>query len=365
MAEGIFNSPELTELIAKNDQGIFDRCPHVIYLAQSEDLAGERRYLEELIGSAPAQKQKKWIKELIQQNDEQHLSAWFEIMLYGWLKQAGSVEVEPDILGNSPDFSFTSDTATEPVIIEARAVLKTENARFQSAAISRVFKLLEQVPMPYVVTIKSMHISSLRLLGKLVHCVSMWLKEDPDNQYIYEDGKNTIVLTARPHASQHVYATYVPPGSFINPNVLKPAMRQKANQHTAIRHAGYPYVIALFLENSLFSVEEVFQAWIGNTVYTLDTQSGDLLDTHIDCSGLSFHKMKVQDRSVSGFLVCHVREKVGENRRMISGVYVQNPYATSVIDWKCFPVEAAYVVEDRRGLDFAMNWVIPPSPEGR
>ena len=52
---------------------------------------------------------------------------WFEIILFGWLQNLGTVEIEPNIEGNYPDFSI--ELNGYKIIVEARAILDTITER--------------------------------------------------------------------------------------------------------------------------------------------------------------------------------------------------------------------------------------------
>ena len=103
----IFDSEKIKNLLktyANQNQTI---VPSVVFLARSEKCSKEREYLEELISYVPADKQKYWLDNISSENEVNHLSSWFEMMVYGWLRQLGKVEVEPEVKGKRPDFCAT------------------------------------------------------------------------------------------------------------------------------------------------------------------------------------------------------------------------------------------------------------------
>lgn len=90
---------------------------------KSEELRGEKEYLEKLVSLVSTEKQKDWVSRFQSSDNVQQIAAWFEIMLYGWLIEIGGVDYvdpEPDILGNKPD--FTLKVKDNIVIIEAKTV---------------------------------------------------------------------------------------------------------------------------------------------------------------------------------------------------------------------------------------------------
>ena len=105
------------EYFDKSDREV----PYSVFLGRSNKLAEERRHLENLIISAPKSKHKDWISRILSVRYGQHIGAWFELMLFGWLSEIGNVEIEPKIKGDHPDFALNVEDKT--IIIEARACI--------------------------------------------------------------------------------------------------------------------------------------------------------------------------------------------------------------------------------------------------
>jgi len=103
----IFNSKKIKNLL-ENYPSTQDNTivPSAVFLAKSDKCAKEREYLESLVSQAPEIKQKDWINRISRVDEINHFSSWFEIMLYGWLRQPGNVKIEPEINGKYPDFSM-------------------------------------------------------------------------------------------------------------------------------------------------------------------------------------------------------------------------------------------------------------------
>jgi hypothetical protein len=120
----IFNSEKIKKLLENHpltkDNSI---VPSAVFLARSDKCKKEREYLEGLFSQAPEKKQKDWINRISREDEINHFSSWFEIMLYGWLKQLGEVEIEPKIDGKRPDFSI--DLQGKKIFFEARVRMET------------------------------------------------------------------------------------------------------------------------------------------------------------------------------------------------------------------------------------------------
>ena len=144
---------------------------------------------------------------------------------------------------------------------------------------------------------------------------------------------------------------------WINPDVLKPALQEKAKTNKGIRRKGYPYVIALFIEDLLCSVEEVVNAWFGNEVYVIDVDKKKVIETKRDRKGLHLYRNQISHRSVSGTLVFKDQSKNEFRGRTLQGWYIENPYANVKIDFSIFPVESSFLAQWKDKTCCQMVWM--------
>src|SRR4051812_32283712 len=93
----LFDSPRMQHLRRKYVDVYDCEAPRVVLLDRLNELEGERKYLEDLYASAdvPQPKRNDWKGRLLSDNEGQHLGAWFEMMLCGWLRDVGPVSIAP------------------------------------------------------------------------------------------------------------------------------------------------------------------------------------------------------------------------------------------------------------------------------
>jgi hypothetical protein len=141
----IFNSEKIKKLLEKHPPIQNNSIvPSAVFLARSDKCKNEREYLECLVSQAPKTKQKDWINRISREDEINHLSSWFEIMLYGWLKQLGDVKIEPEIDGKRPDLCMNLQGTR--VFFEARVRMETINSS------KKVSKHVFNGPFPEVFT---------------------------------------------------------------------------------------------------------------------------------------------------------------------------------------------------------------------
>jgi len=349
----IFDSV-LMQRLREEYASVPDCCvPKVVFLDRSADLAGERQYLETLLQSVPEAQKRRWLKFLLTDDHGNHLGAWFEIMLYGWLQRVGRVVIEPDVGGDLPDFSVTIHG--QQVIVEAWAHQERRRKfkdRF-AEVLSLVQSVVEQAQEPYIIHVEN-YLQGTELSGDhFVGEVTQWLAESPGRPLKYRDeGGNEITLVATASPQRAVYGT----SERVKSVLSKSRLQKKARQHGAVPAAGYPYVIAVFLESPSLTARAAVTAWFGRMQVEFNHETLQITDRRLDESGLYFEQ-RISQRRVSGTLVFKKRFNSTEQRHELRAWYVQNPNADVPFDSNLFPVEARFLVLGRSSTGgYLMDW---------
>jgi hypothetical protein len=352
----IFDSSEMIVLHEKYQDFANYEIPDVVFLDRHDGYEGERQQLENLFASVSSQKQKDWLGRLVNESAQQHIGAWFEIMLYGWLREHFTVQVEPELLGNYPDFVLAYQDNL--IIIEAKAFLVAPEERERQRKINRIWSSISGIE-------KSFHVRlGIKQLGEnidavdIISAVNRWLDSAAGQEFEYRDLLGNILQLS---------ATFIPTlkkigvsrseGLWVNSDVLKAPLSEKAGQHKALRKAGYPYIIAIFLEPSHLSAEEVFEAWIGKVSIVVDMNTHEVVEEKFDRSGIHSYRQEIRHKSVTGTLVFKQDYDPKQKSRYLQSWYVQNPYANVAINPSIFPVESRFVVIEQNDEFFEMKWV--------
>ena len=352
----IFDSSQMSVLRKKYQAIPSYDVPEIVLLDRIDEYEGERVKIEELFASVSPEKQKDWFGRLVNKNTQQHIGVWFEIMLFGWLLEYFDVIVEPEILGNHPDFIL--DGLEKQLVIEARAFLISPEERERRQKFNRIFSSLGSIPQPFSVNLKIKKLGDKIDAVDFVKRVSHWLATEADKTFVYLDKtRNNLSMSATYRPTLKKVGAMSSGGLWVNPDVLKAPLGKKAAQHKALRKAGYPYVISIFLEPTHLSAEEVTEAWFGKTVVVLDTNTDQVVEEKLDESGLHFFGKEITHKSVTGTLVFRVEHDKKNKTRYLRSWYVQNPYANVEIDPVVFPAESRFIVVGQSDKSFEMKWV--------
>lgn len=350
----IFDSEEMAKLREKYKDEPDFRVPKIVFLDRTEAFSSERGLLEKLVESIDPAKRKGLFKRFLSIDDSQHVGAWFEILLYGWLKKFFETEYEPEIEGNYPDFQIS--TGYQNVILEAHVIQIGSDLKNDLKITSELFYALKQIQLPYIVHIKEHNLKGSPNMGDFVDKTKIWLRTEPTKQFEYqfEDGATVILEAEYLKGAGHV--TSVGPSKFfsVSPDPLKNPIGKKAKQHPAIRKAGLPYVIALLIESPTIDAEDIVNAWFGNLQIVFDPNTNKVVRQKFDLSGLHYYGKNIFHKTVSGTLV--FKAHLTELGHMFRVSYIENPYASVPISPSLFLAKKKWVVISKSKENIEMGW---------
>ena len=350
----IFDSEEI-QVLREKYRGVSNiRLPSILQIDQSNDFEDERLELEKLIRQIPEEKRMGLKKRLISTDEGQHLSAWFELKLLGWLNGVGEVTFEPEIEGNIPDYLLISDG--QQIVLEAIAVLRSEESRRQRLIDSEIHSFLGEINKPYMITIEGVSAKEIQNKEDFKNTVTMWLENEPSEKLNYgNDSIGHIVLKAKYFESlNNVRAMGPARAEFISPSAFIGPLKKKSKQHKAIRDMGIPYVIVILIDSFMLSAEEVVNAWFGKHQVVVDINSNTVTDEKFDGTGLHFYKSQVLRKSVSGTLV--IKRLFMGTKYQLNAWWIQNPYAKVPISPSTFPVVRKWIIKKKNDLGTQMGW---------
>ena len=355
----IFDSPEIQQLREKYSGQPDYLLPDILHLDRLDDYAAERETLERIIQSANPEQQRIWLSRLFDKTHTNYLGAWFEIMLYDWLRKIGRVTIELDDGEGRPDFLL--ETKNQQILIEATAISENKDWRDQDRKDAAVYWTLQQIQMPYGINIEKMDLVKQPNIEKLRSEVVNWLQTSPESQFSYHDPVgNHIVMQSKYIASLETLAPMGPARSFcVNSTPLKAPLKKKSKKYKqTIQAKGYAYIIAVLLEGPFYSAESAVEAWFGKTVPIYDLAEERLVQEKIDLSGLHYYKNRIQHHSVSGTLVFKPHWTDTQCGRSLQAWFIQNPYSLQKVNPDLFPIAARFIKVSEDAQSMQMGWRI-------
>jgi hypothetical protein len=368
----IFDSPAMNKFLKKYEHLPDYDVPRAVHLARNPYNFAERQHIENLVALASdsPKKQNSWKTDLTGTDDGNFLGSWFEIILFGWLRQHGKVTVSPHTADDDPDFELENANYNQPIIVEARARLQTHSDYRVRLAQSCVIHSLEKHPYPYNIIIEEF------LLGKkldLAHFENEALKWLPNiltqPTFTYNDSYNSKITLSFLKESTTTKKMWVGECSTpyeVDSSPLTSPIEEKASQHKRIAQRGHPYIIAILIDDPKLTHEEVTEVWFGSPAVGYNPAvAGIIWDIPHNKDGLHFEKdiEDVKYTNVSGTLVF---KSDYSNEHYLRAWYVENPFAATPIPANLFDVEDAYIAFERNPKNFRMQWqskLMPPNGE--
>lgn len=355
----IFDSTKMKKLRKKFAGLPLNEVPTIVKLDNLDEYKNERIHLEDLISKINGPKQRDLIKKLVNSNEGQHVGAWFELMLFGWLLDNFIVEVEPNIEDCYPDFRICFNGL--PIAIEAKASLISKKEKAKQQTEKLIFSSLHEVPYPYWVFIEVETISEKICKEKLIHDVTCWLHSGGSQPLLFDDefGNKFTLIKGMKEDTQYLRVGISRP-LCVNLKKLMKGLNGKANQHIRIHQSRIPYVIAIYLESNSFSDEDIISAWFGKPAVIIDRNRGEIIGNTIDKTGVQFAKSnneQVVHQGVSGLLAFSVKRNTEMKTRELIASYIQTPFAINPIATDIFPVASRFIVTSQDELFFNMKWV--------
>ena len=192
-----------------------------------------------------------------------------------------------------------------------------------------------------------------------MHYLLRFLDEGETDATRYDDERGTkIAIEASHHRNApHLLFALTHPAVIVCGDPLKSHLYKKAIQHEALVDYSVPYVIAIYLESSTLSPEEVQEAWLGRETATVDKQTGEVLGLTVERTGLHFGRHEMRFRNVSGTLVFQSYFDSDLRRRLLVAHYIENPFALLPISPHFFPSQKRYMIVGKDDKSFRMRWV--------
>lgn len=329
--------------------------PMILKISEFEEAEEERKILEDLISSVDPSIQRNWLNRIITPNDSTFLGAWFEMMLYGWLKNFTSPKIEPEFEKDLPDFQINING--KEIIIEAVVRRYTNEEIKKNKNEAAVWWAVHQVNVPYAVSYDASKIVAMPETDHLIEDLNVWLKSTDQEIFKYNDDQGNNITFKPFH--RNLYAVSSNNFSSADTKPIESTLWRKSNQHVRLRKKGFPYIIAIYLESHTLKANDVIKAWLGSEKYIYEKDFTKFIGAIYDGTGISFNKNgELRHGDVSGILIFKQKYFDQPMNTLIKGWYFDNPFCNPEIhvDGSLFPVEDCFIVAKRYEDRVTMNW---------
>lgn len=354
----VFDIPEMMVLRERYKDELSFRVPNVVFLDRYDGCQQERELIEKLACDLPPEKLNSWIGNFINIDRRQHIGAWFEIMVYGWLKSNFLVQVEPEINGKLPDFLIEGENIK--ILVESIAYLYSKEELQECLLSSEFIYLLETIEKPFAVNIKPVKYGNRLNRQDFMTQVTYWLDNTYSEPLQYEDNFGNILELKVAYKSRARKIGVMDCGDgfqIVDTDQIKKPLSQKTKHHRKLQDNTYPYVIAIYLESWQYDANDVITAWFGKTQTVFDPKTGKIHGERNDLSGLAYHGRTVRNRGISGILVFKRTPYPYGGEPLLNTWYIENPYARNKIDTRLFPVDGLFAVISNNQEYGQMDWI--------
>jgi hypothetical protein len=355
--------------------------PFVARLALDPVLARERAKIEEWFQTLPEDVKPDILGRLRDKNSHQHLSAYYELILYQFFKSIGySVTIHTKLPEGEPDLLVTGRNLEKPIIIEVATVFDDPNWQKEEQKLDLILERLDSIEHYFFISVivNSEHIPEKVDYKKLKRFVTSWLDGfDPRITHTTEEIEHEanglklklILIPKKTLKKEPIVGGHMLPARFIGATQLRNVIIKKINKYKSIKERGLYFIIALNITDMPAGETGVLNELFGKRVVRIRrTQNGDVssAEDSRDFSGLLTPKPglggKTQNTRLSAVLIIRSRwlerEKKNEPARRIHyfGV-IHNPWASNPLSYKLFEgyPQLVNISENEKGI--FLDWI--------
>lgn len=297
--------------------------PYVAFIALDPRVSGERAKIEEWVRTLPNNIKPDFIGRLRDKNEEQHFSAYYELVIRHYFQTRGcNVTVNPELKEGKPDLLVEGDALGTPIIVEVATVFDDPEWRKESQKLNLILATLEEIKHYFFVMVGvRSDIPEKVDHARLKRFVEKWLDGlDPhvtksEQEITYREGGlflNLIMIPKKTLKKSSIVGAYLPQIRHVSATQLRRAIEKKINKYKSIKEQNLPYVVAACLhKGTLLDEEEALEVLFGKTSVTVDLKKKEAIEVKRDFSGLLTPKPHlgglVQNTRLSALLI--VRSK--------------------------------------------------------
>lgn len=352
--------------------------PYIAFMALDPRVSEERDKIEEWFQTLPDNTKPDVMGRLRDKNEQQHFSAYYELVIRHYLHSRGyTVTVNPNLKEGEPDLLVEGNTLETPVLVEVATVFDDPEWQKEDRKKNSILAELEQIRHHFfvMISIRSRHIPESVDYKKLRRFIEEWL-DSYDQQVtqaaqatIYRESGLEIELTLVPKRIAKkvpIIGAYMLPARYFSATQLRRAIEKKINKYGSIKEQNMPYIVAICLHKAaLVDNEAILEVLFGKEVVTVDIAKKETVGVTRDFSGLLTPKPGlgglVQNTRLSALLVVFSRWlQPKENEKECKAYYLRvlhNPNAAIPLGFDLFAGYPQFVKVAEDEKNFSLDWI--------
>jgi len=234
-------------------------APFIAKLAFDPILSPERDIVEVWFDRLPEEAKPDILSRLRSTNSHYHFGAYFELVLYAYLKDLGfCVSFHPKIAEGEPDLLVSGKNLIKPIVIEVATVFDEPQQEKEEQKFNIILEKLDSIEHYYSVIIsnESEQIPDDVNYDKLRYFIESQLSSlysraiSNPQEFEYKEGGLKLKLTALPNLDKSsIIFGYGGQARFIGTDQLRRAIKKKITKYKSVKELGLSFIVALNLAN--------------------------------------------------------------------------------------------------------------------
>jgi len=353
-------------------------APFVSKLAFDPILQPEKDKIEEWFSKLPDAAKPEILGSLRSTNSHDHFGAYFELVLYAYLKDLGfSVDFHPKIAEGEPDLLVSGKNLIKPTFIEVATVFDEPQSEKEEQKFNVILEKLDAIQHYYsaIISNESEQIPDDVDYDKLRNFVESQLSSlysraiSNPQEFEYMEGGLKLKLTALPnfHKSSIVLG-YGGQGRSVGTAQLRSAIKKKISKYKSVKELGLSFIVALNLANVPAGEDGLLNVLFGDIVVRIQrNRKGKPINVKPtrNFKGLFTPKPglggKAQNTRLSAVLNVVSKWPEHDVDKPISRVHnfrvIHNPWALNPLDIEVFKDFPQYTVVSEDDLGITLDWI--------
>jgi hypothetical protein len=356
-------------------------APFIAKLAFDPVLLNQRNKIEEWFKPLPDNAKPDICQRLRSEVSQQHFGAYYEILLYQFLRSLGySADLHPELNGFQPDLLIMAENLNNPIIVEVATIFDDPHWQKEERKFNLILDELSKINHYFLVNVvvESEFIPENVDYARLNEFVIRWLdsfdtektRELHETEYkVNALHLNLTMFPLRMRRKSSIIGAHSLPVRWIESIQLKRVLQKKINKYKIAKKLNWPFLIAVSLTDAPLDRDDIVDELFGKMTFNIcRDQKGHVVNTKwkLSSNGLITPKPGLGGKARNTRLsaVIDIKSKWLERakrstlaKRAYSFSIIHNPYASAPLNIKFLKGYPQFmpVAEDDKSI--SMTWI--------